>query len=275
MRPRRLLSVAIVSAFIALLAATASAGASSSIEGVWSFHGGSVAIQPLANGTFVGTVVAPTAFAQCPHPVGEQMWTDLRLQADGSYEGLHQWYFEGTCAANPDLGLTAWRVLTTASGSRFLRVCFSSPGTPQPTIAPDGSSANVSYGCVDSGLIAPLPAAGGALAFSQSVTLPSQRKCFSRRQFQIHLRDPRNDPLERVTITLAGRHVAVARRHGRIAATVDLKGLPKGAFTVEIRALTVLGHRLSGRRTYHTCASKPLSRRTRKAHAAVSVRERR
>ncbi|HXP28727.1 MAG TPA: hypothetical protein VN804_03160 [Solirubrobacteraceae bacterium] len=248
---------------VALLLAAAPAGAASSIEGVWSFNGGSVAIQPLANGTYVGTVVAPTAFAQCPHPVGEQMWTDLRQQPDGSYEGLHQWYFEGTCASNPDLGRTAWRVLTTAGGSR-LRVCFSSPGTSQPTIAPDGSSANVSYGCVDSALIAALPAAGGALAFSESVTLPSQRKCVSRRAFRIHLRDPRDDPFRRVTITLAGRHISVAKRHGRIAATVDLKGLPKGAFTLEIRALTVLGHRLAGSRTYHTCASRPLSQRAHK-----------
>jgi hypothetical protein len=251
----------LVTLALSALAAASSAAAGSPIEGVWSFNGGRVAIQPLARDVFVGTVVAQTAFAQCPHPVGEQMWTDLRAQPDGSFWGLHQWYFEGTCAANPQLGLTAWRVIDAPGGSRFLRVCFSSPGSAQPTIATDGTSAHVSYGCVDSALIAPLPGGGaGALAFSRSVTLPSAKQCFSRRRFKIHLHDPADDPLKRVTITLAGRRIAVERHANRIAAIVSLKGLPKGTFTVKVRALTVLGHTLSGSRTYHTCVSRAHSR---------------
>lgn len=41
----------------------------------------------------------------------------LRAQAqpDGSYHGDHQWFY-GTCQLDPTPGLTAWRVLTTASG---------------------------------------------------------------------------------------------------------------------------------------------------------------
>jgi hypothetical protein len=259
MRLRRAFPVLLVSLALSALAGTSSAAAGSPIEGVWSFNGGRVAIQPLARGVFVGTVVAQTAFAQCPHPVGEQMWTDLRVQPDGSYWGLHQWYFEGTCAANPQLGLTAWRVINTSGGSRFLRVCFSSPGSAQPTIATDGTSAHVSYGCVDSALIAPLPGAAGVLAFSRAVTLPSAKRCYSRRRFKIHLHDPADDPLRRVTITLAGHRIAVERHGKRIAATISLKGLPKGRFTVKIRALTVLGHTLAGSRTYHTCVSKAQS----------------
>jgi hypothetical protein len=258
MRARRVCSAAIASSVLALLVAAGPAAATSPIEGVWSFNGGSVAIQPLPNGTFVGTVVSPTDFAQCSHPIGEQVWTDLSVQPDGSYFGLHQWYFEGTCAVNPRLGPTAWRVLTTSSGAQLLRVCFSSPGTSQPSIAADGTSANVTYGCVDSAPIAPLPAASGSEAFTQSVTLPSARRCVSRREFQIHLRDPANDPLEHVTIALGKRRLLIARRAGRIEATVNLKGLPKGVFTVKIRALTVLGHQISGSRSYHTCLAKPL-----------------
>jgi hypothetical protein len=254
---------------LATLAVPGASGAGSAIEGVWSFHGGSVAIQAQANGTFVGTVVAPTAFAQCPHPVGEQMWTGLRPQPDGSYEGLHQWYFEGSCAPNPRRGLTAWRVLAATGGSRFVRVCFSAPGSAQPTIAPDGTSANVSYGCVDSALVAPLPAGSSrALSFARVVTLPSARKCLSRREFRIHLRNPAYDPLKRVIVTLRKRRLAVERRNGRIAATIDLRGLPRGAFTVRIAALTVLGHRLSGSRTYHTCIPRSRSLHHRQRHRA-------
>jgi hypothetical protein len=253
MRMRRALPVLLAILALSALAGAGAAQAGSPIEGVWSFNGGKVAIQPLGRGTYVGTVVAQTAFAQCPHPVGEQMWTDLRAQSDGSYWGLHQWYFEGTCVANPQLGLTAWRVIDAAGGSRFLRVCFSSPGSTQPTIAADGSSAHVTYGCVDSALIASLPGGAGALAFSRSVTLPSAKRCLSRRAFKIHLRDPADDPFKRVAITFGGHRLTIERQRDRIAAAVSLRGLPKGSFTVKIRATTVLGHLLSGSRTYRTC----------------------
>jgi hypothetical protein len=271
MRIRRVLPVLLACLALSAGAGAGAAQAGSPIEGVWSFNGGRVAIQPLGAGAFVGTVVAQTAFAQCPHPVGEQMWTDLRLQPDGSYWGLHQWYFEGTCVANPQLGLTAWRVIGAAGGSRFLRVCFSSPGSAQPTIAADGSSAHVSYGCVDSALIAPLPGSAGALAFSRAVTLPSAKRCLSRRAFKIHLRDPADDPLKRVAITFGGHRLAIERQRNRIAAAVSLRGLPKGSFTVKIRAVTVLGHVLSGSRTYHTCITGARSRAKSapRAHANV------
>src|SRR5580704_14113940 len=72
------------------------ATASSSLEEVWSFGGGAIAIQGLPNGAYQGTVVSPTTFAECPHPAGEVLWTEMRLQADGSFWGFHQW-FGGQC----------------------------------------------------------------------------------------------------------------------------------------------------------------------------------
>ena len=80
----RVLLGAIAATALLVAAAPPIAGAASSIEGIWSFNGGKVAIQSQVGGTFVGTVVAPTKFAQCPHPIGEPMWTSLRPQADGS-----------------------------------------------------------------------------------------------------------------------------------------------------------------------------------------------
>jgi hypothetical protein len=241
----------------------APASPGSPIEEVWSFNGGEVAIQPQAAGVFVGTVVAPTSFAQCTHPVGEQMWTDIRPQPDGSYWGLHQWYFEtAECLHNPTLGPTAWRVLEAASGVHYLLVCFSSPGGPQPTIAANGAVANVTFGCRESMRIAPLPvqaavaSSAGVQSFRQAVSLPSTRACVSRRDFQIHLQDPNYDPLKEVVVTIGGRRVAVVKRGKVLAATIDLKGLPRGTFTLKIRATTVLGHHLYGSRTYHTCVKK-------------------
>jgi hypothetical protein len=255
--------VALICLALGSCAQTAAGASPSSIEQVWSFNGGEVAIHPGPGGTLVGTVIQPTQFAQCSHPVGEEMWSDMRLQPDGSYWGLHQWFFEtAACVPNKDLGPTAWRVMEAAGGAHYLLVCLSPPGGPQPTIAANGAEANVNYGCRESARIAPVPvqappeSRAGQASFAQAVTLPSNRKCYSRRTFQIHLKDPKYDPLKEVLVTIGRRKVRVTR-HGKLfVATINLKGLPRGTFTVKIRATTVLGHHLTGSRTYHTCVPK-------------------
>jgi hypothetical protein len=233
----------------------ASACAASSIEGVWSFNGGQIAIGPLSNGTFAGTVVAETKFAECTHPVGQQIWSGMKPQPDGSYDGLHVWYETSACVIDPTMGPTAWRVQQASDGTRYLHACFSTPGTSQPLILADGSERNVTYGCVNSARIAALPT-GRALNFNVLVAAPRAKKCLSRRAFQIHIHDPKHDPFKTISITIA-RHRLVVKRQGHVSvATVSLKGLPYGTFTLRIRALTVLGHVLSGHRTYHTCRNK-------------------
>ena len=250
------------------LAAVAPAGANSSIEGVWSYNGGKVAIHPGPEGTLVGTVVEPTRFAECTHPAGEEMWTDIRPQPNGSYWGFHHWFYETPqCALNPNPGPTAWRVMEAANGVHYLLVCFSSPEKPtQPTIGPNGETADVSYRCygseVESAHIAPLPQRStpashiGAKTFSEAVSLPTNKQCLSHRVLHIHLNDPKYDPLKKVVVTLRKRRIAVERRGNVFVATVDLKGLPRGAFTVKISVTTVLGYHFSGSRTYHTCVAK-------------------
>jgi hypothetical protein len=251
----------------------ASASSNSSIEGVWSFKGGQVDIEPGSGGTLKGIVVAPTKFAQCTHEDGEEMWQEMTLQKNGSYWGHHQWFYEAAeCARNPTPGLTAWRVMEAPGGGHYLLVCFSSPEKPeQPIIEPNGGSKDVSYGCVgsevESGHLAGLPgvakstssASGGTESFREAVSLPGSRACFSRRIFQIHLKNPRYDPIKEVVVTLGKRKITVKRHGNVLRATIDLKGLPAGTFTVKIRVTTVLGHHLVGSRTYHTCARKPKS----------------
>lgn len=286
-RPRgrhasRSLSIGLVTALlIAVGIGVASAGAvsssSSGIEGVWEFSGGQIAIQPSAGGTFTGTVVAATKFAECVHPVPQQIWTEMKLQPDGSYWGLHQWYFSSSnCTLNPTLGPTAWRMLEGTDGSHYLRVCLSSPGTTQPTIAASGApnspaeyaAYHVTYGCYDSALTAPLPnpgagssgkAGSGVAGSKETLTFsPSNKKCLSLRLFKIHLLEPQYDPLKTVSITIGGRKIASVHKGDYVVAAIDLKGLPKGAFTIKIKAVTVLGNHLADSRTYHTCAKKKL-----------------
>jgi hypothetical protein len=250
----------VIAAAMLLGVGVASAGATSPIEGVWSFGGGQIAVQPSAGGTFTGTVVAETKFAECIHPVGQAIWTGMTLQPDGSYFGFHQWYFAApSCVLDPTLGRTAWRVLEAADGSHYLRVCLSNPGTAQPTVAANGTCVDATYGGVSSALTAPLPVVSGKEGVTkESLSLPSAKKCLSVRLFQIHLLDPKNDPLKKVSITIKGykKKIATARKGKYIVATINLKGLPKGAFTVKIKATTVLGHTLSASRTYHTCKKK-------------------
>jgi hypothetical protein len=152
--------------------------------------------------------------------------------------------------------------MATAGGGHYLLACFSAPGKAQPTIAVSGATTNVSYGCVKSAEVASVPvealstSRSGVRRFTQAVRLPNNKKCVSRRVFQIRLQDPKYDPLKQVVVTLRGRRVAVVRRSKVFASRIDLRGLPRGIFTIQIYATTVLGHHLYGHRTYHTCIQK-------------------
>jgi hypothetical protein len=230
---------------------------SADIEAVWSFNGGEVAVQKQPDGSFVGTVVRETRLATCPHPVGEKMWIDVRAQPDGQYFGRHQWYRDADCSQIPDRGNTAYRVLARPDGKKFLRVCFGKPETPdiQPKIAPDGSSTDVNQSCADSDLVSPL--AAGTPKLPSIVKLPSQgkKRCLSRRAFTIRLKEPSGDALDTATVYVNRRRVET-RRRDRITAPINLRGLPKGRYTVKIVAKTVLGRTIQGTRKYRTCSAK-------------------
>jgi hypothetical protein len=241
----------------------APASASAPIEGVWSFNGGEVAIAPQGDGTLTGTVVAPTKFAQCVHPVGEHVWTSIVPQSDHSYWGDHQWYFATEeCVPNPTLGLTAWRVLEGPEGARFLRVCLSEPGNlSQPTIDASGTVSGDTYGCQDSARVSSLPG-------SPALSLPqTSGKCLAARRLRLRLRAAHGDPFESVSVTLrsgAVRRPAKLRTVGDVVkAQLDLTGLPQLTFTVTIRTSTVLGRKLRRKHTYNVCS---LPRRSPKHH---------
>jgi hypothetical protein len=249
-----------------LLAGPASAGATSEIEGVWSFNGGEVAIKPIPGGKFEGVVVAPTKFAECAHKVGEHMWTEITPQPDGSFWGKHQWLYEKSCEANPDLGPTAWRVLHTVTGSRYLEVCFSEPGKSQPTISPTGATAGVSYDCAQSSPTAALPVVVGSgshttslsnggeqISFAKTILLPNAHTCLRRGMLTIKIKDPKHDPLKQVVIRIKRRRIADIRGVKRLEHGIVLKGLPNDAYTLRFVATTVLDQKLTGRRTFHRC----------------------
>jgi hypothetical protein len=96
-----------------------------------------------------------------------------------------------------------------------------------------------------------IPGTGGV------VTAPSNKECLSRRYFPIHIQQIKGLTYRTIDVDVNGRRVAVVKR-GRSMARVDLRGLPKGRYTVKITVTTTTGQRLTGIRAYHTCAPKPL-----------------
>jgi len=89
--------------------------------------------------------------------------------------------------------------------------------------------------------------------------LPSTRRCVSRRNFRIRLREPKGIKIRRATVKVDGKLVAT-RKGKRVTAPVDLRGLPKGRFKVEIRVTTTTGRVIKGTRKYRTCATRKKSR---------------
>jgi hypothetical protein len=267
MNIRPLARRALTSSPIVLLAVLAFSGsaaaATNEIEGVWSFEHGSVAIQPQPNGTFTGIVATETQFAECPHLVGEEMWTGMTQQPDGSFWGFHKWFVdaEGTCKPDPNgngLGPTAWRVLSTSTGARYLKVCFSHPGTSQPRIAVDGTATEATYGCYQSALIEPLPtvSSGGSgvagVTFSKTVVLPTG--CVAQSSLKIALKDPKNDPLTEVVVKIGNKKVADIKGVKKIKKGITIKKLPSsGSYKISVVATTILKQKLTGNQIYKAC----------------------
>ena len=105
---------------------------------------------------------------------------------------------------------------------------------------------------------APAPATpkpAGLPPAASVISLPSARKCVSRRNFRIRLRKPKGLTIREALVLVNGRRVRTVRGK-RLTAPVDLRGLPKGRFTVKITIVISDGRKLSGSRRYRTCARK-------------------
>jgi hypothetical protein len=101
----------------------------------------------------------------------------------------------------------------------------------------------------------PTPAPVAKVLASQVFTLPSTRKCASRRKFTIRLKRPAGTKLVSAVVTVNGKKVKTVKG-SRLTAPVDLRGLPKGRFTVKITATLSDGRKVSSTRKYKTCAPK-------------------
>jgi hypothetical protein len=231
----------------AVVAPAAPAEAADQVEGSWLFESGQVLVEATAPGTFKGTVVKPTRFTACTHPVGQVMWQ--MTGAGASYTGSHVWY-TSECAENPG-GQSTWQITSTDPANYTLRFCTVAPGGGPPTFDPGGVPTGDTR-CHDLQRILPPQAAP---TFAGVVTLPkATRKCRSRRSLRIRLREPKADPLVRATVNVDGRRVRVVVGR-RLTAPVDLRNLPRRRYTVKIAATTASGRVVQGTRRYRTCVS--------------------
>jgi len=93
-------------------------------------------------------------------------------------------------------------------------------------------------------------------AISGVATLPSTKKCISRRNFRIRLRHPKGYKIVGATVKVNGTTVATRKRGRRVISPVNLRNLPKGQYRVSITVLLDNGSIVRGVRKYQTCTKK-------------------
>jgi hypothetical protein len=92
----------------------------------------------------------------------------------------------------------------------------------------------------------PSPPAGGALGEE------AQSECLSDRRFKIRLRVPRGEKVRKAIVKVNGKRVKV-KRGKRLTAIVDLRGLTKQRYKVNITLRLKGGGKVTGVRRYWTC----------------------
>jgi len=89
---------------------------------------------------------------------------------------------------------------------------------------------------------------------------PSFKECISQRNFGIRLRETGGVHLASASVTVNGKPAPVkalnVNGRRRLTAQVDLRGLPKGQYQVQITARTRDGRTLHGTRRYTTCSPR-------------------
>lgn len=84
----------------------------------------------------------------------------------------------------------------------------------------------------------------------------SPRTCLSRRRFTITVRRQAGTTIAAVVVTLGAKRMTVRRSGGVLRSVVDLRGLKAGRYTIKVTATLGDGRRITGSRTYRTCAPK-------------------
>ena len=172
--------------------------------------------------------------------------------------GVHNVRFEDNSFAQPPfVSADPWSVTrtfgTTGTFRYFCDVHRAAGMTGAVNVSAPEATAEPGAGQPDtSAQGAPKPA-GGAV------------QCASQRRFMIRLRGIERAGVKSARVDFNGKQITVrrelvdgVRRH---TALIDMRGLPRGAYTAAITVTTTSGRVLRGTRTYRTCAGKLLPAR--------------
>jgi hypothetical protein len=126
--------------------------------------------------------------------------------------------------------------------------------TPAPTVAPTPTP-------TPAPAVTPTPqetklAAQTLTQVATAIGLPSARRCTSRRKFPIRLKQPAGVRIVAARVVVNGKTVEVRKVGGRFTASIDLRGLKKGRFTVDITITTAANRKIKAQRKYRTCVPK-------------------
>ncbi len=159
---------------------------------------------------------------------------------------------------DPANGATDWDGDPRSSGARtdigadeYVAPAPAPTPAPTPTPTPDLAPAPVVTGTP----VIP-PVQPDALKAGDLVVLPAAGACVSRRSLRIRLRAPKGVTLQRATVLVNGRRSRSVTGRA-LTAPVDLRGLPKGRFTVKITVITTTGVKVNVTRAYRACVPKP------------------
>ncbi len=103
------------------------------------------------------------------------------------------------------------------------------------------------------GIVGTIGGGGGGV-----LSAPPSTVCASRRHFIVHVLQIPGLTYRRINVVLNGHHVATRATKRGVTAAVDLRGQPKGTYVLRIMVETTHGRKITGTRTYHTCAATPI-----------------
>jgi hypothetical protein len=98
---------------------------------------------------------------------------------------------------------------------------------------------------------------------SAFVKLPSARKCRSRRRLKLTPRVPSGVSVSTIRVFINGKRVA-NRAGSKLKVPIDLRGLPRGRYTVKLEITLADGRKVTDTRRYKTCGKKPTKKRKRR-----------
>ncbi len=221
------------------------------------------ALNPLGPGQDIGQPLPGPLADFGPHDSGLRLDVALGSVPPDACQAFQLYFGAAPDAASANAAVSAagivnWALFTPdadpVTGTPVTYITGYAPPSSGPFPCPDPAPATPPAA-------APAPPASAApaqtpLKAAGVFVLPSAKACVSRRSFRIRLRVPKGVTAASATVLVNGRTASVVKGR-RLTAPIDLRGLPKGRFTVKITLKTTDGRSVSSARHYRTCAPKP------------------